>query len=348
MTLIRILPSILVSSALSLTIASVSAGAQAEQQYVFLGDMPYSDRQRTRLAEKVGPKILERRFPFVVHVGDIKAGGKPCVNAEFKKYRANINGLWQAGELRKTVPPVFYTPGDNDWTDCDRKPKSSTSKSEIGQLKFLRKLFFDKVPENVPRDWQYERQDDFPENAMWRHGGIQFVTLHMVGTNNGRQKIKKDKPKEKALKLVEARDRANAAWLSAAFTKAVDQAARAVIVATHADVTKEDKKSPCTKTNPQACDGHANFRMQLVELAGAFKKPVLLVHGSTHPYCLDRSFGGDAAPQLWRLNTIGDYKNPGDDHKVDATVVTVAPIDADIPFRVSGLLRSTHHPKKRC
>ena len=47
----------------------------------------------------------------VIHVGDIHSGKDFCTVA----YDNQIASLWQ--QFRK---PVVYTPGDNEWTDCDR------------------------------------------------------------------------------------------------------------------------------------------------------------------------------------------------------------------------------------
>ena len=107
----------------------------------------------------------------------------------------------------------------------------------------------------------------------------------------------------------------------------------AVIIATHADVTDGDESAPCTPTNRMNCDAYAEFRAQLTKNAAAFGKPVLLVHGDTNPYCLDKGFGGVAAPNLWRLNAGGDYHEP-----LDATVVTVDAKSRATPFAAEGLV----------
>ena len=76
------------------------------------------------------------------------------------------------------------------------------------------------------------------------------------------------------------------------------------------------------------CDAFALFRDQLRRLARRFGKPVLLVHGDTNPYCLDKSFGMPGAPGLWRLNASGDFYQPAS----HATEVTIRPDDPAAPF----------------
>ena len=41
--------------------------------------------------------------------------------------------------------------------------------------------------------------------------------------------------------------------------------------------------------------------------AAELGKPVLVAHGDTGRFCVDREFGGRRAPNLWRLNNGGDY-----------------------------------------
>ena len=61
--------------------------------------------------------------------------------------------------------------------------------------------------------------------------------------------------------------------------------------------------------------------------------PVLLVHGDRSPYCWDRDFGGDVAPNLERLNVWGDGRSPG-----DVTLLTFSPGDGDTPFEARTLV----------
>ena len=62
---------------------------------------------------------------------------------------------------------------------------------------------------------------------------------------------------------------------------------------------------------------------------------VRLIHGDTNPFCLDKKFGGDTAPLLWRLNALGDYS------VLDATVISVQPDNQKEPFSVTSLITKT-------
>ena len=287
---------------------AAGAGAAEAQRFLVIGDLPYSAEQDTRLEAIIAPAIKAAGHPFLIHLGDFKASTEPCNKVLFIERRDQVHALHPGR--------VFYTPGDNDWTDCDR-PGTGRPMSELDRLDLVRRLFF-AAPLEPPPDWAYARQPMFPENARWTLGRVMFATLHVVGTNNGREEILEDDI-GLALSLVEARDQANRVWLAAAFAAADDADANAVIVAIQADVTKAAAGGPCTADNRIDCDAFAAFRAQLTRHAAAFGRPVLLIHGDTNPYCLDKGFGAAAAPRLWRLNAAGDYK------VIDATEITVRP-----------------------
>jgi hypothetical protein len=135
--------------------------------------------------------------------------------------------------------------------------------------------------------------------------------------------------------MVEAREQANRVWLQQAFELARAGQARALVLVTQADVTLERRGPECTSAERSNCDAFAGFRRQLQRLASDFgAKPVLLVHGDTQPYCWDKGFGGDMAPNLWRLNAWGDYQTPP-----DATEIAVQPEHRRRPFSARTLIQ---------
>jgi hypothetical protein len=328
--------------AAGLTASSASAqqqqAADCAMKFITIGDTPYSEQENQRLHEEIAPAIKAADPPFVVHYGDIKGGGEVCTKELITERRDDIFGLLPGR--------VFYTPGDNEWTDCDRDFLQQPV-SELASLDLLRQLFFAQ-PMNLPKSWQYARQPNFPENARWMQDGVFFVTVHLVSTNNGRQEILQDDI-EAALALVEARDQADRVWLKESFIAALKADAKAMVIVTQADVTAPDAGGPCTSTNRMNCDAFLSFRDNLRLYARNFAKrgdearrPVLLVHGDTNPYCMDRNFGGPQAPNLWRLNAWGDYQTPA-----DATVITVQPDNLQQPFAAETLL-GHQAPAEQC
>jgi len=309
----------------------------SEMRFIAIGDTPYSEQENQRIHEEIAPAIKAANPPFVVHYGDIKGGSETCTKELITERRNDIMGLLPGR--------VFYTPGDNEWTDCDRD-KLQPPVSELASLDLLRQLFFAQ-PMDLPESWQYARQPNFPENARWMQDGVFFVTVHLVSTNNGRQEILQDDI-EAALALVEARDQADRVWLKESFVAALKADAKAIVIVTQADVTAPDAGGPCTSANRMNCDAFLSFRDNLRLYARSFAKrgeasrPVLLVHGDTNPYCMDKDFGGQQAPNLWRLNAWGDYQNPA-----DATVITVRADDRQNPFAAQTLL-GQKFPSERC
>ena len=210
---------------LALSLAAMPPTAVADARFIVFGDAPYLSKppegrhkrdpfkgkyaQNTLLEDKIAPAIQSAAHPFLIHLGDMKDGAESCTNALI---RERYNQLMALHPGR-----VFYTPGDNDWTDCDRQWLDEPY-SEIRRLEFLRTLIASNSM-TLPADWHYAIQPEFPENARWTHGGVMFATVHIVGTNNGREEFGEDDP-ETARRLVDARDRANRYWLEAAFDAA--------------------------------------------------------------------------------------------------------------------------------
>ena len=59
---------------------------------------------------------------FTVHDGDLKAGSNSlCDNALYAQALGYLNSL---------KAPAAFTPGDNDWTDCDRPSNGGFSSLE--------------------------------------------------------------------------------------------------------------------------------------------------------------------------------------------------------------------------
>ncbi len=306
---------------LSLAAMPTTAVAADGLRFMVFGDAPYTKKQIEVLENSVTPAIRNAASSFLIHLGDFKSGDESCINDLIKERYKQLMAL-RPGR-------VFYTPGDNEWTDCDR-PELEPRFSELSRLDYLRNLIASS-PMKLPASWHYATQPKFPENARWTQGKVMFATIHMVSTNNGREEILLDDI-EAALNAVDKRDEANRAWLRAAFDAARESGSGAVVIATQADVTKRAGSAPCSDSLRIKCDAFAEFRGQLLDHAANFDKPVLLVHGDTNPFCLDKKFGGDKAPKLWRLNALGDYS------EVDATAITVQLDDQEKPFAIKPLM----------
>jgi hypothetical protein len=92
------------------------------------GDLPYSDEQKTVGVPNLIADMNKQRLAFTVHDGDIKSGSSLCNDSVYTDFKALMNTL---------AAPAMFTPGDNDWTDCDRGPFNSNER-----LSFERQQFF--------------------------------------------------------------------------------------------------------------------------------------------------------------------------------------------------------------
>lgn len=323
-----------VSERPSVTEPSVSLGGEQAFSFIVMGDTPYDDFGITRengtskdqkmIRTAVARIKTDVKPPFIIHVGDTKKGSTECTEYIYDRFAALIKDMEPI--------PVMYTPGDNEWVDCDRK-----GDSELAKLAYIRNRYFQTPPVNSAA-FGYASQSEQAENASWNYKQVHFATLHVPGTNNARNWVTEDNLSD-AKTSADLRDAANQKWLDVVFKRAQDNGARAVIISIQADIVAEENNNPATIGTPcsnvydtglQVCDGFADFRKTLAAKSVEFKRPVLLIHGDTHDFSLNQDLLGYGAPNLWRLNGAGDGV-------VDVTLVNVD-LEQAMPFSASGLL----------
>lgn len=276
------------AGAIALATAGIGDGWAAEPlksfRFVALGDMPYAWADHKRFKQLIAA-INEAKPAFTIHIGDLKSGGSPC-GTEIDRARRYFD-LFEN--------PLVYTPGDNDWTDCHRRSAGGFDPRE--RLAYLRELFFP-GPESLGiNPMPLVRQSDtsefnaMVENARWELGGIVFATVHLVGRDNN---IGRD-PEE-----FRARDEANVAWIEAAFARAGERNSRGLVLAFHADMFG-------------LFSGRRGFVNTLAAIASgaeAFARPVLLIHGDSHVYRMDKPLRaadtGNTLENVTRLQVFGD------------------------------------------
>ena len=308
-------------------------------QFVVIGDTPYSEADEEMLAEAV-PLIRDRAYPFVIHVGDYKGGRAECLAVHDEAHAELI------ADLRPI--PVFYTPGDNEWTDCDRNinPETGERYSDLEQLANIRKRMSE-TDLNVPSKFNFVQDEQMPENQTWQYRAVRFVSLHVTGTNNGRDWVTGD-PHSLALAAVKFRDDRNRIFAQKAFELARAENAEAVVIAMQADLTDIAKKPEdvmCTTvaaSDNHDCDAFTDLRFHIQSLTKEFDGPVLLIHGDTAPFTLNQNFAGEEADNLWILNAAGD-KGPTYGVR-DVTHVEIDLTQAR-PFSARGLI-SDARPRK--
>ncbi|MGB0900061.1 MAG: hypothetical protein ACPGSN_12455 [Psychrobium sp.] len=299
--------------------------------FIAVGDMPYLPEENEMLTAPNGKivKAVKAFFPdVVIHFGDIKSGGTACTDELLIERREQLYNLWPNRAV--------FTPGDNDWTDCDRKSMSPRF-FELERLDFLRQHFFSHEGEKLTSKLSnLTRQPEYIENAQWQINGLHFATINVPGTNFGRDNIVMG-DKQKVWDEAKRREASDIAWLDDLFAKNADS--KGYVIAFQADIYQPSTKQypvACSDDNPVKCDGYYKIRQHLAHKAAQTDKPVLVIHGDTNAYCLHQM--KDATPNFWRLNGLGDFRIS------DAAQIVFDPNNLQQPFAVKSLLGQQELP----
>lgn len=257
-----------------------------------IGDVPYGVHQVESFPIFVDDINANSSVDVVLHLGDIKIGIDPCS----EKYYRQIRGFFGT-----FADPVVYTPGDNEWTNCDLP--IAGGHEPAGRLALLRRVFFSRTgmtlgrePMAVRTQARQKRFRKFAENVMWTDRGAVIATLHVVGRNNGRKPWfqGRETASQRAARQAEFAGRlaADLAWLDETFREATRKDARAVVLAMHADMFSGGSGS-----------GFERIVQRLTERARAFDGPVLLLNGDSHKYKVDTPL--PRAPNVKRIVVEG-------------------------------------------
>jgi hypothetical protein len=304
------------------TIAAATDREHEEESYAIglWGDMPYSDVQAQTGVPNLIADMNSQNLAFTVFDGDWKAGNAiagsvtptTCSDALYTQSLGYLNAL---------KSPAAFTPGDNDWVDCDRALNGSYNSLE--RLKREREIFFSTPYTAGKRKLKQEVQATYVENRRWTVRGVTYVTLNVQGSCNNLCDLKPDPAEYKA------RNAANIAWLKESFTKAKANNSVAVMIIAQADPgwdlsdsTRTGTRDPKTLAETtilvssinepaggaKAPDGYQEYLLALRAEVVAFKKPVAYVHGDSHYQRIDKPLL-DAKGQ--RLENFTRIETPG-------------------------------------
>jgi hypothetical protein len=269
------------------------------------GDLPYSTEQAVGVANMI-EDMNAQRLAFTVHDGDLKAGGGTCADEVYYAALDFFNSL---------EAPAMFTPGDNDWTDCDRE--SAGGYNSLERLNFERELFFS-TPFSLGQHRMHQDVQATPyvENRRWSVGGVVYATLNIQGSCNNLCDVAPD-PDEYA-----GRNTANIEWMQETFAEAEKRHAAAVMFISQADVgwdesdpTRAPLRDPKTLAETDSdLDGFQVFLLALRDEVIAFRKPVAYVHGDSHYFRIDKPFldaEGKRLENFTRVETFGDHQANG-------------------------------------
>jgi hypothetical protein len=113
-------------------LGGVNGNANAAYEIGLWGDLPYSVVQAEVGVPNLIADMNSQALAFTVHDGDLKQGSNsPCDDALY---------LRSLGYFSSLSAPAIFTPGDNDWSDCDRS--SNGGFYSLERLSHERQVFF--------------------------------------------------------------------------------------------------------------------------------------------------------------------------------------------------------------
>ncbi|NMM05214.1 hypothetical protein [Polaromonas sp.] len=274
------------------------------------GDMPYQKAGDEPKIPALLKSINQSDIAFSIYDGDIKDGSSKCTDDIY------ASALTMFGQMEK---PMVYLPGDNEWTDCHRLNNGGYDGLE--RLGYLRKTMFPTLnslgKRQMPLIHQAPVGEKFVENTRFNYRDIVFATLNVPGSNNNKVLDDKDCSNKSARTAAQCeagnaeyleRDAANVRWMQQAFAAAKSSKARGLVLAFQADPgfdlpeTEDKDESQAPKFS-----GYRNFINSVVAETEQFAGQVLLVHGDTHFFKVDKPLYSPTKllTNLTRLQTFG-------------------------------------------
>jgi hypothetical protein len=293
--------------------------------FALWGDMPYvtpgtPDTQTPKIAPLIAD-INAAHVAFTIFDGDIKSGSSRCSNDVY------ATAIGYFGQFHA---PMVYVPGDNEWTDCHRTNNGGYNNLE--RLTYLRQNMAVSPRSFGHQPFGLERQGPLgglhAENVRWKYGDVVFVGLNVPGSNNNLVKpgecassksVRTQADCDADTAEYKARDAANIRFLKDTFSKARAERAIGVMVIIQADPgfdlpeteTLDERRQP-------GFEGYTVFLQALSSETAAFDGQVVLVHGDTHFFKVDKPLANQASllANFTRVETFGSPNI----HWVKATV----------------------------
>jgi hypothetical protein len=234
----------------------------------------------------------------------------PCVD---ENYTAVFNSF------QAIRHPFILTPGDNDWTDC--WPLAARKADPLALLAKIRLLFYPEGRSLGQRPIEVRNQSaapafaKFSENLRWSMGGVTFVTLHIVGSNDNFGRTPEMDAEQRERKA------ANLEWMKQAFAAAKAGNSRGLVIMMQANPGFENFWPEAAKTRyfipfiprggklPSASAVFEDYIKALADELEGYDRPVALLHGDTHLHRIDKPLysrkTGRVFENFTRVETFG-------------------------------------------
>jgi hypothetical protein len=294
------------------------------------GDEFYSDDPeiKTQMIDQTIASMNAHKLDFTVFVGDTKNGSTLCTDEAIGQQPMDI--------FNRIDAPTLYSLGDNEWTDCHRT--SNGGYDPLERLAYLRNFFFSTDSSQGEHPLRVERQgasgQAYSENSRFVKKNIEFVALHIPGSNNNLVATESQCTKKSDRTQADcdaataeyiARNEQNIIWLKDAFAEARSHKYAGILIAIQADVYfpfelsdggYQDDFLPQLDEN----NGYADFFHTLVEETQSYAGKVLLVHGDSHYFKIDKAMfnaDGRLTANFSRVEVFGSEDNSWIEMTVD-------------------------------
>ncbi len=300
------------------------------------GDEFYSDDadQKAKDIQQTISSMNAHRLDFTLFAGDTKNGSSLCTDQAIGQDVIDV--------FNSLKMPTLYSLGDNEWTDCHRTNNGSYDPLE--RLSYLRTQFFAKPTSQGPHAFPVERQgalgEAYSENSRFVRNHVEFVALNVPGSNNNFVATEKQCTNKSnrtaadcdaATAEYKARNEADLAWLESSFEKARLHHLAGIVIVIQADVYApielsdggyNDNFLPTLDAN----NGYTDFFKTLIDETPTFAGQVLLVHGDSHYFRIDKAMvdpDGQVRPNFTRVEVFGSADNSWVEMTVDPSTEQV-------------------------
>jgi hypothetical protein len=316
------------AAALAPRISTARADGSSTVTLAVYGDAPYgaTNGDTTQLA--LTPAFIasvnsDPDVSRVLHVGDIHSGSDHC----YQSYNQTVFDVWAGTDTTYSgagfQDPLVYTPGDNEWTDCNKAKEGGgtggdsyydTSQSghlpgdPLDNLAIVRSLFFPVAgqtlganPAQVTSQAQVgpKKYRSFVENVRWEQDGIMFVTVNLPGSNNDSLPWFGLPVTERQLDERVLRTAADLQWLNDAYALAESHGDKGLLIQTQADMWDP----AAVVAGGDGLDQYNTVVGRIAKLTRDFAGQVLLINGDSHVYESDHPLS--SSDPLYQIHPVG-------------------------------------------
>ncbi|MFK8024064.1 MAG: hypothetical protein AB8G26_08890 [Ilumatobacter sp.] len=295
---------------------SVSDASAPDFSFALIGDVPYGTADAAVFSDLVADVNDDDAVELVAHAGDVKAGITACTDTVLRE---------RFEDFQQFDDPFWFTPGDNEWTDCQGP---SPAFEPLERLNFLRSLFFPEPTRTtggttraVASQSSDARYPQLVEHTRFHASCVTFGSIHQTGSGNGGLPWVDETAAQtqNRIREMETRNAAAAAWVDEIFDAAEDDDSDAVFLLTHA--------------RPRTNAPYRIVHDRIAARAGAFDGPVIVANGDEHQFVVENDFLG--LDNLTRWQTPGGFGAVDQWVKVEvdcdsADVFSAEPIDIGV------------------